>query len=55
MPPGSINPTNTTTLISNLNPEETADLLLKFGACRKNLAYPQRQHQERASTANISL
>ncbi|KAG1301096.1 hypothetical protein G6F64_012104 [Rhizopus arrhizus] len=41
MPPSSTNPTNTTTLISNLNPEETADLLLKFEACRQNLACPK--------------
>jgi hypothetical protein len=41
MPPSSTNPTNTTTLISNLNPEETADLLLKFEAYRKNLACPK--------------
>ena len=41
MPPSSTNPTNITTLISNLNPEETADLLLKFEACRQNLACPK--------------
>ncbi|KAG1043176.1 hypothetical protein G6F43_011720 [Rhizopus delemar] len=40
MPPGSTNPTNSTTLISNLNPEEITDLLSKFETCRKILACP---------------
>ena len=40
MSPDSTKPTHTTILMSNLNPEETADLLSKFEAYRKTLACP---------------
>ena len=43
VPPGSTNPTNSATLISNLNPEEITDLLSNFEDCRKTLASTPHQ------------